>query len=315
MAFKDDRTRRRKVLGAVLTLLGLPLAWVVLEAVSFHARHRNNGAIVSSGRQREYLLHVPTSYDPAKPAPLVISLHGAGLWPGAQRDISRWNELAESEGFIVVYPSGLDRAGPRIWAVDAGTRLDADIRYISELIDALEAGFHIDPERIFVNGLSNGGGMTFALSCTLSHRIAAFGMVGAAHLLPWSWCQDPPPAPMIAFHGTKDRTVPYAGGTSWVSPKPFPDIPTFTAHWARRNQCLGDPVETLIADDVMRLEYRRCADGNEVILYTLLEGGHTWPGSQGIPEWLFGKTTQSIDATRLMWEFFRDHPRNRSSDL
>ena len=53
-----------------------------------------------------------------------------------------------------------------------------DVRFISELIDKLEAAYNIDPARIYANGFSNGGGMAFVLSCTLSDRIAAVGMVG-----------------------------------------------------------------------------------------------------------------------------------------
>src|SRR2546427_6141259 len=72
---------------------------------------------------------------------------------------------------------------------------------------------------VYANGLSKGGGMSFALSCTLSDRIAAVGMVGAALLLPFSWCTDLRPVPMIAFHGTADAAAPYTGGFSWVDRK------------------------------------------------------------------------------------------------
>ena len=99
-----------------------------------------------------------------------------------------------------------------------GPGLTKDVRFISDLIDDLEKAYNIDPTRIYANGLSNGGGMAFVLSCTLSDRIAAVGMVAAAQMLPWSWCTDHRPVPMIAFHGTADSIVPYEGGTSWVAP-------------------------------------------------------------------------------------------------
>ena len=73
------------------------------------------------------------------------------------------------------------------------------------LIDALQARYNIDPRRVYADGLSNGGGMAFVLSCTLSDRIAAVGLVGSAQLLPWEWCQDERPVPMVNFHGTADR--------------------------------------------------------------------------------------------------------------
>src|SRR2546429_6037060 len=88
---------------------------------------------------------------------------------------------------------------------------------------------------IYANGLSNGGGMSFQLSCTLSDRIAAVGMVGAALLLPFSWCTDQRPVPMIAFHGTADAAAPYKGGFSCVDPQPFQCVRAFTASWARHH--------------------------------------------------------------------------------
>ena len=63
------------VLGAVLALLGLPVALALYEAVSFHVRNRTNGRMVSSGVERAYLLHVPRTYDRTRPTPLVISMH------------------------------------------------------------------------------------------------------------------------------------------------------------------------------------------------------------------------------------------------
>ncbi|MFQ5457986.1 MAG: alpha/beta hydrolase family esterase [Myxococcota bacterium] len=100
------KTSRTMVLGAVLALIGLPVALGMIEAAWFHGQNRSNGTIISSGQEREYLLHVPRSYDSSKPTPLVISMHGAGSWGAAQQEISRWNQVAESQGLIVVYPSG-----------------------------------------------------------------------------------------------------------------------------------------------------------------------------------------------------------------
>jgi len=302
-------TGRRRVLVATLVLIGLPVVLVLIEAVSYDVLNRNNGTIVSSGLKREYLLYVPRTYDRTRPTPLVISMHGAGMWPAAQKDTSQWNRVAESEGVIVVYPSGRGGGGPRIWrAATAGAGLMRDVRFISELIDTLETAYNIDPARIYANGLSNGGGMAFVLSCTLSDRIAAVGMVGAAQLLPWSWCTDRRPVPMIAFHGTADTAAPYKGGPSWVTRVPFPNVLTWTANWAGRNQCGTHPVESVVAADVTRLEYTNCAEDAAVVLYTVKDGGHTWPGGGPLPEWFVGTTSHSVDASSEMWAFFREHP-------
>lgn len=193
--------------------------------------------------------------------------------------------------------------------MDRGAGLRKDVRFISDLIDTLQAAYNIDPARIYANGLSNGGGMAFALSCTLSDRIAAVGLVAAAQTLPWSWCTDPRAVPMIAFHGTADRAVPYQGSTSWISrSRPFPSVPGWAANWARRNRCGALPVESAVAPDVDRLEYTRCAGDAAVVLYTLREGGHTWPGGGPLPEGMVGPTSRSIDASSRMWAFFRKHP-------
>jgi polyhydroxybutyrate depolymerase len=313
---------RKKAFLAVLVTISL-LVVLVLGAVAFlyalmssYAPNRINGTIVSSGQTREYLLHVPSSYDRARPTPLVISLHGAATWPATQREASQWNRAADEEGFIVVYPSGttLDGSGTgvlpfRVWRAEPGPSVTADARFISDLIDSLSVTYNIDPARIYANGLSNGGGMVFALSCILSHRIAAIGMVAAAHALTWSWCTDQHPVPMIAFHGTADPLVPYSGaGTSWLNPRPFPDIPGFVADWARRNRCLGRPAESEVAPDVARREYTDCTADAAVVLYTIRGGGHQWPGGKPFPAWMAGPMSRSIDATGLMWAFFRQHP-------
>ena len=303
---------RRVVLGAALALIGLPVVIVPIEAVSFYTANRDNGSFVSSGEKREYLLYVPRSYDRSRPTPLVISMHGAGLWGAAQKETSQWNNLADSERFIVVYPSGVGGKGVRVWRAEPGAGLMKDVRFISELIDTLKASYNIDSTRIYANGLSNGGGMSFALSCTLSDRIAAVGMVAAAQTLPWSWCTDKRAVPMIAFHGTADPEIPYNGGSSWISPRPFPNVPRWTANWARRNRCGATPIESTAAADVTRRTYTNCADDAAVVLYTVQGGGHTWPGGTPLPKWFVGRTTRSIDATRLMWAFFSEHPLPRN---
>src|SRR5688500_10328032 len=113
--------------------------------------------------------------------------------------------------------------------------------------------------------------MAFVLSCTLSDRIAAVGLVASAQLLPWSWCTDRRPVPMIAFHGTADSAAKYRGGPSWVEPrKPFANIPRWTANWAERNQCAPKPVDFTVAADVVRRAYTSCAGGANVVLYTIL---------------------------------------------
>lgn len=305
--------KRKSVIAAVVVLLALPPLWVAVDALAFHAENRNNGSIVTSGKKREYLLYVPRGYDRSRPAPLVISFHGAGGWPAQQRSLTAWNHLAESERFIVAYPEG--SGVPSIWH-DAEEGRSRDVKYVADLIDKLESEYNIDRRRIYANGFSNGGNMAFVVSCTLSGRIAAVGMAGAALLLPWSQCIDATPVPMIAFHGTADRFAPYDGGQSPIAPAGvrFQNVPMWASRWARRNGCGASAIESTaaersIASTVIRREYTNCREGADVVLYTVRGGGHQWFGGKPIPDWFVGPRSNSVDATRQMWTFFREHPR------
>lgn len=307
--------KTRKIIIRVLAIATGFVATFILAALSVCAiMDKTNGSIVSSGITRRYLLYVPTTYDRSKATPLVISIHPAATWPAVQAHISRWNELAEQRGFIVVYPAGSGAffggylPGPH--AFHMGPRnLSLDVRFISDLMDKLEAEYHIDRDRIYANGMSNGGGMAFELGCKLPGRIAAVALVAPALTL--DYCAGAPPVPLLAFHGTADRLSPYLGGSSPVSPGTFPHIPEWTALVARRNQCAADPGETRVTGRLRRLAYTGCARHADVVLYTVEGGGHTWPGS---PEsaWMKrigGPTSYDINATAATWDFFVQHPR------
>jgi polyhydroxybutyrate depolymerase len=293
--------RRRRPLVIAIAMMLVPSVLAVADAVAYLSANRSTHVLISQGVEREYTLYVPSSLNGNTPAPLVISLHGAGMWPAAQQALSQWDRVAEREGFIVAYPSGRSGRGPRVTG-------PPDVPFIADMIETIARSYSIDPARVFANGLSNGGGTSFVLSCTMPDRIAAVGLVASALLQPWEWCPDRRPVPMIAFHGTADDWTPYHGGSSIVAPRPFPSIPKWTQNWARRNRCVLSPVETRVAHDVTRLEYAECESHAPAILYTIQGGGHTWPGGGYIPQWFVGVNTHSIDASSIMWEFFSRHP-------
>ncbi len=308
--------RRKIVIRAVQVLIGLPFALVLALFGFFYSvfyfpnwTSATAATIVSSGARRKYLLYVPVSYDRTKPAPLVITLHTSMSWDSSAMAISRWNSVADENGFIVVYPEGTG-FGPKSWEM-AGSETPSrmpDVVFLSELIDRLEASYNIDKARIYANGMSNGGGMAFVLSCTLSDRIAAVGLVSAGLDPGWSWCTDHRPVPVIAFHGTGDPICPYNGGWSKLAGGSFPSIPDFMVKWSRRNRCGPNPIESAVAADVTRLQYTDCADNAGVRLYTIKGEGHQWPGGKRVAaEWMLGPYSRSIDATRQMWTFFREH--------
>lgn len=305
-------TTKKVLIAIVSVLVGLPILLVLTAVVVFQVLDQSTGSIESSGEEREYLLHVPMSYDPNSPTALVVSMHGAAMWPAQQRKMSGWNRLANDHGFIVAYPSGYGM--PKMWPASLrGPGAIRDSDFISRLIDTLMAEYNIDPTRIYADGVSNGGGMAFILSCTLSERIAAIGMVAASPPAPVEWCDSDRPLPTIAFHGTADSVVPFKGGAlaaPFISSEiVFPPVREWISELSKRNGCMSGPVESAAATGVTRVEYVDCAEDASVILYVIQGGGHTWPGGEPVAEWLgLGLTSNAVDATSEAWTFFLDHP-------
>lgn len=261
----------------------------------------------SGGVERTFRLHIPTGYDGRTPLPLVVSLHGYTSNPTQQAFYTGFEQIGDREGFIVVHP--LATGNPTRWY--AGTisytgiaKVD-DVQFFNDLLDALGKQLCIDDSRIFVNGLSNGGGMADRLACDLSLRIAAIGSVSGAYPSLQMPCEPARPIPLIAFHGTADTVVKYAGDTRLL----FPAVEDWAAEWAKRNSCTMGPVEGFKKDDVIERVWSACAGNADVQFYRIEEGGHTWPGSElDLSSTALGKTTRTINASELMWEFFKAHP-------
>lgn len=307
-------TTWKMLVGTAAVIVGLPVAGGLIVVMSIALLDRSNGTLVSSGEAREYLLHVPSTYDASEPTPLVISLHAGAAWPAHQKNLTRWNRLADEFGFIVVYPAGRAQilGMARVWhTFESGPGPERDVQFVSGLIDQLQSELNIDATRIYADGMSNGGGMAYALSCSLSTRIAAVGVVAPAQSLDPDWCDAARPVPVMAFHGDADRMVPYHGGRLGDPFNPvrpvFPPIRDFVARWAERNGCSAALMEVSFTPDANRLEYAGCREDSAVVLYTLVGGGHSWPGGKPPPEWRVGKTNMSVDATSELWNFFQEH--------
>jgi polyhydroxybutyrate depolymerase len=300
---------KKIIVRVILIIISIIVSITLVVASLFVWVNKTNGEIKSSGQVRKYLLYVPGTYDPGTPTPLIISMHGFVEWPAHQMEISRWNDLADENGFIVVYPSGTEF--PLRWYTydqpDSIKDLMQDVNFISDLIDELDRDYNIDKARIYANGLSNGAGMSFLLACKLSDRITAIGGVAGAYLLPWSDCTPSRPMPVILFHGTDDPIVPYLGGDSNRSGYRFPVISEWIGVWAGRNGCADAVIELPPIGEVSGIKYTNCEQNADVVLYTIHGGGHTWPGGEPLPEFIAGHTTQDIDASSVMWEFFQQY--------
>ena len=236
--------------------------------------------IQSSGQTRQYLLHVPPTYDPEEPAALVLVFHGAGI--GAERFVgyTRFSSVADREGFLVVYPQGLGEEP--FWNTSPRSY---DVQFISDLLDHLQSRCHVDPTRIYASGHSNGGGMVNRLACVLADRIAAIGPVSGAYSS--GNCLPSRPIAVFAIQGTADTIVSYRG------------IPEWAAGWAQRNGCDPEPIEVPHNVLISEMQWSNCEAGADVVLYTIQDLGHEWP-------------SDLIDVGQTIWEFFEQHPLDRS---
>jgi polyhydroxybutyrate depolymerase len=246
----------------------------------------------SGGVTRQYIRHVPPAHDGTTALPLVLSLHGWGEGATLHTRTTQWAALADSVGFIVASPDAIDAT----WRPTTG---GADFAFLDQVLDQLEAQLCIDTNRVYVEGYSLGAITTSVLTCVDAGRIAAVAPLAGIYVPPTS-CTPSRPMPVLTFHGTDDNWVPYG------------PVPATVASWAARNGCNAAPAATNVpGDDVVtitRFDYP-CPAGAEVEFYSIEHGGHAWPGSEfsRAIEPFVGYTTFAIDATELMWNFFRTH--------
>ncbi len=273
-----------------------------------HAPGLSLDSITSGGVKRTYRLYVPRSYDPAKKTPLVLNFHGFGSNGQEQEAYARMPQKAEEAGFITVAADGTSE--PRRWYIYGAAEhgyVD-DFAFVNDLIDHLEATLCIDPGRIYATGMSNGAGLSSLLGCRLNDRLAAIAPVaGSPYSAPL--CQGKAPMPVVIFHGTADGSVPFEGGPGGRLNLAVRGARQNEKDWAAHNGCATVPTVERVATDVLRESYSGCKAGADTVLYVVEGGGHTWPGAADVP--LLGRTTHSIDATSLIWDFFAAHPKQR----
>lgn len=280
---------------------------IILSGLLFFVIHSSYAQfdtreVWNDGEIRSYIVHLPESYSGETELPLVINMHGFGSNAEEQLIYTRFNTQANINNFIVVYPLGLEATIPigtgNHWNAGFETGVD-DIGFINKIIDLMWNEYQIDLSRVYATGMSNGGFMAYTLACELSGRIAAIASVtGAMSVVQEASCEGDYAVPVLQFHGTADEVVLYEGSEFYSS---IPDLMDF---WAIKHGCATDKTEENLPDDrpsdgstVTKITYSNCED---VVLYRINEGGHTWPdGAIDI-----GSTNRDINATALIWQFF-----------
>lgn len=262
---------------------------------------------------RTYQLHIPASYDPAKPTPVVIALHGASMTAKIMESFCGLSAKADEAGFVVVYPNGAG-AGRLLQTWHSGSfpgtlslRKIDDVGFTRKMLDDLATVVNVDPKRIYCAGLSNGGMMAHRLGAELSERIAA--VCSVAGTMVCDECTPKRGVAVLHFHGTKDTLVPIGG---LDKPVKLRSVDATIDMWVKANRCKGEPeiAELPTSRDALRVtrkRYNHGKNGSEVVLYMIDGAGHVWPGRPS-PGGFLGATTYNVIANDVMWEFFQRHP-------
>ncbi len=235
-------------------------------------------------------------YDGSKRAALVIDLHGYTSWASEQADRSKWGAKADSEGFILVDPDGVDMSwNAGICCGNAQTSNVDDVAFMREVVARVSTSLCVDPKRVYLSGHSNGGLMTFALGCQAADLFAAIAPVAGVTPDPSS-CHPSRPVPVAMIRALQDGTVPYEGRGSGVSR--FQSAQEDLDTWKALNQCADAPV--VASHDGVCQTYTQCAAGTEVELCSP-RGDHLFffADASGNPDNLLVPDTA--------WDFFSRH--------
>ncbi|MBA3945089.1 MAG: hypothetical protein H0X37_11070 [Herpetosiphonaceae bacterium] len=256
--------------------------------------------------QRTYHVHLPVSYTGTTALPLVVALHASKDNGPNMSGLTHFNTVADTYGVIAAYPDALKG----VWNMD-GTAPQDDFAFISAMIQQLRSSFAVNAHQIYAMGFSEGGQMTEELGCNLSSQLAGIASV-SGHMSSTYACPVAHPMPYLTFHGTADTIWSYTGWAGLRDGKHLMGATDAQNKWASLASCTAPATTTNMPNTVLTdgtTEQLRaiggCASGVQTQLYTITNGGHTWPGGQLLP-W-FGLTSLDIDASTLIWQFFAQY--------
>jgi polyhydroxybutyrate depolymerase len=262
-------------------------------------------------------VYLPTGYNNAGKMPMIFVIHwGNGTAEGMIK-IANFKTIADREKVVLVYPSGIKKNW-NDWRPTKPNQLGInDVSFFNQLSDYMVANYSVDTTKIYATGISNGGFMSSRLGCELSNRIAAIAVdaatMEATTIAPN--CNPGRPVPVIYIHGTTDPLVPFTGGQMTAGGTAGGNVLSHFQvidKWVAINECNTTPTVTHLPDisndgtTIQQIVYSGWINWSEVVSYMISNGGHTWPqGYQYLPKSIVGKTSQDMNASEVIWTFFK----------
>lgn len=293
-------------------------------------------------RERHYIIHTPPNYGHDGSLPLVLVFHGGGGNPENGREMTGFNDVADKYGFLVAYPAGTGITNDKLLTWNAGRccgkamkkQVD-DVGFVSQVIDDIDAKYHIDKKRVYATGMSNGSMMSYRLGCELSDKLAAIAPVAGQAVV--DGCKPKRAVATFHIHGTADQCARYEGGEQcgncfahFLGSFGIPmkqdvwacdSVQSQIEQTAKRNGCRSTRRVINKVGYVTCEAFEGCPKNAEVQICTVEGGGHAWPGGalsqfcihspggKACANWKeqIGYTEPNFRASEEIWKFFEAH--------
>ena len=242
---------------------------------------------------REYLIYIPSSYDPNSATPILFAFHGFSGYSQYFINTADFRSLADQFNFIAVYPQGLVCGGGTTWNTNPpggdNKCSQDDIGFFPALLNEISGNYNIDASKVFLTGYSNGADFSYSMACYQSSLVTAIAPVSG--LMPMndsSECQPSHATSVMIFNGTIDYSRPYNGIAGYMM-----SVDQTVAYWSQYNNTDSSP-QTNIVGYIENYTYLNGDNNTTVDLFKIVNGDHYW----------FTLSYNGNSMEELMWNFF-----------
>ena len=235
-----------------------------------------------NGKNRTMNVYAPKNIE--KNRPLIIQMHGMNQDAPYQQNAAKWEPIADTARFVVVFPNGENKA----WDISG----DKDLNFIKAIINEMYNKYGIDKNRVYVSGFSMGGMMSYHVANKMGDQIAAIAPVSGGG----SPSSPKRAMPIMHTHGTTDDVVNYNSTVNTLK------------SWVNNQKCSSSsqkikPYPANKSGSAASLEiWSGCTDGVEVRLMTIDGKGH-W----------YSMDEASVNTSVEIWNFVKNYSLDGSS--